>query len=84
MRTMRKLWIIALVALAVAPMTGCASSGKGKVRLSLQKMCESTGGTYKNYTCNPGTSSERKAKQICESNGGVYDPDADACQYEGM
>ena len=84
MRTIQKLWVIALVALAVAPMTGCASTGK--VRLSSQKVCESTGGTYSasSKTCNAGTASERKEQQICQSNGGVYDPDADACQYEGM
>ena len=81
MRRLRILWVVALACLAAMPMAGCAS--KGKVRLSVQKMCESAGGTYANKTCSPGAGGQRAAKQLCESNGGVYDPDADACEYEG-
>jgi hypothetical protein len=82
MKKMRVLWVIVLASLVAMPMAGCAS--KGKVRLSVQKMCESAGGTYANRTCSPNASNQRAAKQLCESNGGVYDPDADACEYEGM
>jgi len=83
MGRMRSLWVIVLGGPVAMPIAGCSSSGS-KVKLSVQKMCESAVGTYTNKTCNHGASNQRGAKQLCESNGGVYDPDADACQYEGM
>ena len=70
---------VALAAALMFPLAGCS----GKVRLSMQKHCESVGGKWQqsDETCNAGGSS-KQASQICTSNGGIYLPGG-MCEYEG-
>jgi hypothetical protein len=79
--------VLAGVALATAlvfPLAGCG----GKVRLSMQKMCQSHGGTWSQAQETCGMSSTeakqaaRQAKDICVENGGSYLPGG-ICEMEG-
>jgi len=76
----RRFAAVALAVVCTLTLAGCS----GKVRLSMQKHCESVGGTWSQATetCNPGAGAARQAKQMCESNGGVYLPGG-MCEYEG-
>ena len=79
--------VLAGVALATALMlTGCASGsgGKGKVRLSLAKMCNSTHGTWVAgpNVCNPAPQSPKQGRAICEEQGGVWFADTAMCQWD--
>ncbi len=78
MRIGKTLATVTLATLVALLLAGCA----GKVRLSSQKMCEATGGTYSNKMCNPGTSNPRSAAQMCQAHGGWYQADLDTCEIE--
>ena len=86
MRRGRLLAGVVLATALVVPLAGCAT---GKVRLSLQKMCEAHGGTWSQAqeTCGMSTAeasrAARQAKDICASQGGVYLPGG-TCELEGM
>ena len=86
MRRKRLLAGVVLATALVVPLTGCAT---GKVRLSLQKMCEAHGGTWSQAqeTCGMSTAeasrAARQAKDICTSQAGVYLPGG-TCEWEGM
>ena len=71
---------VALAAVCALTVAGCS----GKVRLSMQKHCDSVGGQWNqsDETCQVGGGAKRQAKQMCESNGGVYLPGG-TCEYEG-
>jgi hypothetical protein len=75
---------VALATILVFPLAGCAT---GKVRLSMQKMCQSHGGTWSQAqeTCGMSATEERqagrKAKDICAEQGGVYLPGG-TCELE--
>ena len=69
---------VMLAGLVALPLAGCAS----KVRLSAKKMCEATGGTYSDKTCNPGSPNPRTAAQMCQAHGGWYQADLDVCEVE--
>lgn len=66
----------AMVALLVLPLAACSSS----VKLKSEKMCTAAGGTYSGNTCNPGTTNQKTAAQMCQSHGGVYDSVLDVCE----
>ena len=86
MRRKRLLAGVVLATALVVPLTGCAT---GKVRLSLQKMCEAHGGAWSQAqeTCGMSTAeasrAARQAKDICTSQAGVYLPGG-TCEWEGM
>jgi len=67
-------------AIALA-LTGCASSGGGKVRVSSAKRCAAHGGTY-NATAKSCSyqATTVSAAQSCQAEGGYYDPAADYCE----
>ena len=82
--------VLAGVALATAlvfPLAGCASGGK--VRLSMQKMCQSHGGVWSQAqeTCTMSSTESRQAakqaKAICAENGGAYLPGG-ICEMDGQ
>src|SRR5215470_14098291 len=62
-------------------LTGCASSGGGKVRVSSAKRCAAHGGTY-NATAKSCSyqATTVSAAQSCQAEGGYYDPNADYCE----
>jgi hypothetical protein len=72
--TQRDTWLagVALVTVLVFPLAGCAT---GKVRLSMQRMCQSHGGTWSQAQETCGTSATearqaaRQAKDICAEQG---------------
>jgi len=72
---------VALAAACAIGMVGCS----GKIRLSMQKHCESVGGKWNqsDETCQVGSGAARQAKQICEANGGIYFSGGGYCEYEG-
>jgi hypothetical protein len=75
-------WIM-VVSLAVAlGMTGCASTGTGKVRISSAKRCAAHGGTY-NPTAKSCTykAATVTAAQSCADEGGYYEPVVDYCEF---
>ena len=86
MRHGRLLAGVVLATALVIPLAGCAT---GKVRLSLQKMCEAHGGAWSQAqeTCGMSTAeasrAARQAKDICTSQAGVYLPGG-TCEWEGM
>ena len=65
-------------------LTGCASSGGGKVRVSSAKRCAAHGGTY-NATAKSCSyqATTVSAAQSCQAEGGYYDPSADYCELGG-
>ena len=75
---------VALATVLVFPLAGCAT---GKARLSMQKLCQSHGGTWSQAQETCGTSSTetrqaaRQAKDICAEQGGVYLPGG-TCELE--
>jgi hypothetical protein len=64
---------IALLALLVVPLAGCASG----MKMSSRRVCESAGGTYSGLTCYPNV--PKGAEQMCLANGGVYLTSEDYC-----
>jgi hypothetical protein len=78
---------VALATALVFPLAGCASGGK--VRLSMQKMCQSHGGAWSqtDETCSTSSTeakqAKRQAKDICMENGGSYLPGG-TCMIEGQ
>lgn len=80
MRRGRVFASVAVAVICVFPLAGCSA----KVRLSMQKHCESAGGTWSQAqeTCNTGAGAAKQAKQMCEADGGVYLPGG-TCEYEG-
>jgi hypothetical protein len=86
MRHGRLLAGVVLATALVVPLAGCAT---GKVRLSLQKMCEAHGGAWSQAqeTCGMSTAeasrAARQAKDICTSQSGVYLPGG-TCEFEGQ
>ena len=80
---MRRGRVLAGVALVTALMlAGCASGGKGKVRLSMQKMCNSAHGTWAGGTCNTAPKSPKSGQAMCEEQGGTYFADSALCQFD--
>jgi len=86
---MRRGRVLAGVALAMAlvfPLAGCAT---GKVRLSMQKMCQSHGGVWSpaQETCGMtgagASQAARHAKDICAEQGGTYLPGG-ICDLPGL
>lgn len=67
---------IALSASLILSVAGCA-----KVRLDVARMCKAHGGTY-NATTQHCTypASTKTAREICEQQGGYYDPAAQSCE----
>jgi hypothetical protein len=84
MRRGRLLVGVALATALVFPLAGCAT---GKARLSMQKLCQSHGGTWSQAqeTCGASTTearqAARQAKDICAEQGGVYLPGG-TCELE--
>jgi hypothetical protein len=78
MQIKKTLAAVALAGLITLPLGGCASAA----RLSTQRMCEATGGTYANKMCNPGTPNQRSGAQICQAHGGRYEADLDTCELQ--
>jgi len=84
MRRKRLLAGVVLATALVVPLAGCAT---GKVRLSMQKMCQSHGGTWSQAqeTCSMSSTearqAARQAKDICAQQGGVYLPGG-TCELE--
>jgi len=66
----------AAVALIAAFALGACSSA-GSVKLSSKALCENAGGTYAQFTCQPGSS--KGAASMCEAHGGVYLAGEDNC-----
>ena len=66
------------IALAGAlALTGCA----GKVRMASSKTCAAHGGTYDAAAKSCVTTANTKsAAQICQAQGGYYEPVADICE----
>ena len=64
---------IAVLALLALPLAACSSS----MKISSRELCEASGGTYSNLTCNPGSS--RSAQAICQAHGGLYLSGEDNC-----
>ena len=79
-RSSNRLSGIGLALALAAAATGCASGG-GTVKLSSSKMCVANGGTY-NATAKTCSYVQKtlSTKQICEDQGGYWDP-ADICNY---
>ncbi len=77
MRMTRPFGMTGLGLVLVLLFAGCASS----VRITSQKLCQASGGTYANGTCTPGTKS-MKAKELCEANGGLYFAGDDTCELQ--
>jgi hypothetical protein len=72
--------LTAMVAFMAVPLAACSSS----VKLDSAKMCTAAGGTYSAGVCNPGTSNQRTAKQMCDAHGGVYNIALDMCEIQGL
>ena len=86
MRHGRVLAGVALATVLVFPLAGCAT---GKVRLSMQKSCQSHGGVWSQSaeTCGMSGSeasrAAKHAKDICAEQGGTYLPGG-ICELPGL
>jgi hypothetical protein len=75
---------VALATVLVFPLAGCAT---GKARLSMQKVCQSHGGTWSQAreTCSMSSTEARQAarhgRDICAEQGGTYLPGG-TCELE--
>jgi hypothetical protein len=75
---------VALATVLVLPLAGCAT---GKARLSMQKICQSHGGTWSQAqeTCSMSATetrqAARRASDICAEQGGAYLPGG-TCELE--
>jgi hypothetical protein len=77
MSSVQILGMMALAGLTALSMGGCSSTS---IQLPSKRMCEAAGGAYVGTTCNPGGTNPRTAKQMCDTHGGTYRADLDACQ----
>lgn len=79
---------VALAMALVFPLAGCAT-GSGKVRVSMQKMCQAHGGVWSQSaeTCGMtgagASQAARQAKDICAEQGGEYLPGG-SCILPGL
>jgi hypothetical protein len=80
------------MALAMAlmfPLVGCATTGSGKARVSMSKMCQAHGGVWSQAgeTCGMtgagASQAARQAKDICADQGGTYLPGG-TCELPGL
>jgi hypothetical protein len=71
---------ISLVALTALSAAACSSTG-GTSRISTTSLCQKTGGSYVNGTCQPAASS-LSAAQLCANHGGVYMAGGDYCEVD--
>lgn len=86
MQRVRALNAVALALLLALAVVGCASGGN--FRLNMAKACQSHGGTWSQSqeTCTMaagGSYAPKHARDICESQGGVYLPGG-TCMIEGV
>lgn len=77
----KTLVVIGIVVAISGSLSGCA----GRVRLSGKTMCEAHGGSYSTQAkqCSyPAQQPSRSALQICQMQGGQWDPVADSCAID--
>ena len=77
MKVTRLLGMMALVALPVVQLVGCAST----MKVASAKLCQGSGGTYANGTCTPGTKN-LKGSELCAAHGGLYMAGDDTCELQ--